>query len=278
MRFAATALLWLVTTVALAVAVPTAWAQKNVIDAEGYAAMARQAATDPALQAAVTSELSTEALALIRRRGYSVDPARVRGVAGGYTAGLSFPPQFAQANRVVHRWMFTNDQSGSDPSVIDLAPMLNDNALQQMLRDFNVRVPATLAVPLTVSAPKPLRPGQLRPLAIWNPWVSIGATVVAGICAVLTLAVARSRAKALTSQGVSALLAGGSGWAAIEVARPHINDALNHTTGDIRTIADAMLGHAEAGLHHWLDLTLAAGGLLVVLGVLVAIVGSLRRS
>ena len=278
MRFAAAALLWLVTTVALAVAVPTAWAQKTVVDADGYAAVARQAATDLALQAAVTSELSTEALALIRRRGYSVDPARVRGVAGGYTAGLSFPPQFAQANRVVHRWMFTNDQSGSDPSVIDLAPMLNDNALQQMLRDFNVRVPATLAVPLTVSAPKPLQPGQLRPVAIWNPWVSIGATVVAGICAVLTLAVARSRAKALTSLGVSALLAGGSGWAAIEVARPHINDALNHTTGDIRTIADAMLGHAEAGLHHWLDLTLAAGGLLVVLGVLVAIVGSLRRS
>jgi hypothetical protein len=276
-RFAATALLWLVTTVALAVAIPTAWAQKNFVDVDGYAAMAQQAATDPALQAAVASELSTEAVALIRRRGYSVDPAWVRSVAGGYTGGPSFPPQFAQASRVAHRWMFTNDQSGSDPSVIDLAPMLNDNALQQMLGDFNVRVPASLAVPLTVSAPKPLRPGQLRPIALWNPWVSIGATVLAGICAVLTLAVAGSRAKALTGLGVSALLAGGSGWAAIEVARPHINDVLNHTTGDIRTIADAMLGHAEAGLHHLLDLTLAAGGLLVVLGVLVAIAGSLRR-
>jgi len=31
-------------------------------------------------------------------------------------------------------------------------------------------------------------------------------------------------------------------------------------------------------LHHWLDVTLAAGGVLVVLGVLVAALGSLRKA
>jgi hypothetical protein len=38
-----------------------------------------------------------------------------------------------------------------------------------------------------------------------------------------------------------------------------------------------MVGQAESSLHNWLDLTLAAGGVLVLLGVLVAGVGSLRR-
>ncbi|MGH3523486.1 MAG: hypothetical protein ACRDU4_11835, partial [Mycobacterium sp.] len=73
MRFAVTVLLWLLSTMALAVAVPTAWAQKNVIDADGYAAMAQKAASDPALQAAAASELTTRAKTLINQRGYAVD-------------------------------------------------------------------------------------------------------------------------------------------------------------------------------------------------------------
>lgn len=270
------ALLWLVTTIALAIAVPSAWMQVNVVDADGYAAMAQDAATDPALQAAVASELATEAMALITKRGYSVDPALVRGVATAYTEGPSFPAQFAQANRAAQHWMFADDQSAG-PLVIDLAPMLNDSAFQQTMHNFNVRVPTRLTVPLTVGASQTLRPGQLRLLATWNPWVTMGATALAGICALLTLASAGSRGKALASLGVSALLAGAGGWAGIEAARRLVKDALDDTTGDIRRIADAMIGHAEGSLHQWLDLTLAAGGVLVVLGVFVAVLGGLRK-
>lgn len=93
----------------------------------------------------------------------------------------------------------------------------------------------------------------------------------------LTLAVARSRGRTLAALGISALLVGAAGWAAIELARRRINDALNHTTGDIRRIADVMVGQAESSLHQWLDVTLAAGGLLVLLGVLAAVLGSLRK-
>jgi hypothetical protein len=38
-----------------------------------------------------------------------------------------------------------------------------------------------------------------------------------------------------------------------------------------------MVGHAEASLHHWLDLTLIAGVALVGFGVIVAIIGSVRK-
>jgi hypothetical protein len=107
--------------------------------------------------------------------------------------------------------------------------------------------------------------------------VSIGVVVLTGFCALLTLAAARSRARALAGIGISALLVGAAGWAAIELARYPINDTLNNTTGGIRGIADVMVGQAESSLHTWLDLTLAAGVGLVVLGVLAAGLGSLRK-
>lgn len=285
MRFTATVLLWLLTTVAMAVAVPAAWAQRTIVDADGYAALAQKAASDPALQSAMASELTTRAMELIREnsgRSSPVDSSLVHGIAAGYTAGPSFPPQFAQANRLAHDWVFTDTgkRSGQDAGlwVVDLAPMLGDSAFAQLFANLNVQVPPKMTAPLTVAAPPSLRPGELRQFGAWTPWVGIGAAVLTGICALLTLATARSRGKALASLGVSALLVGAGGWAAIEVARRYIDHALTYTTGDVRRIADVMVGHAVGSLHQWLDLTLAAGGVLVVFGVIVAILGGLRNT
>ena len=122
------------------------------------------------------------------------------------------------------------------------------------------------------------RPGQLHNAARFGPWVSIGASVLVGIFALLTLAAARQRGEALASLGVSALLVGAGGWAALEVFGGRIDDALNRTTGYVRTIADIMVAHAEGSLHQWLNLTLAAGGVLVVFGVIAAMLGGLRKS
>ncbi|OBH08585.1 MULTISPECIES: hypothetical protein [unclassified Mycobacterium] len=282
MRSAVTALLWLATTVALAAAIPAAWLQLNVIDEAGYARLAREAAGDPALQSAMASELATRAMALIAERGggrYPVDGARVHDVASAFTAGPGFPPLFAQANRAAHAWLFTDPPPGRTGNqwVIDVAPMLDDSAFRQVLSGHDVTVPANLTVPLTVSMPASLRQGRLSRLATWGPGVSIGAAALGGLFALLTLAAARRRGKALSALGVSALLVGAAGWAGIEAGRRHIDDALNRTTGDIRQIAEVMVAHAEAGLRHWLDLTLVAGVVLVGLGVLVAIAGGLGK-
>jgi hypothetical protein len=280
-RFVATMFLWLVTTVALAAAIPAMWAQKNIVDADGYAAFAQSAAKDPKLQQAMASELSTQIVSLASNNGFDLNADLVRGVTTAYTQNAGFPGQFAQANRIVHTWMFTDQirrQEGSDDRwLIDVAPMLKDTSIQATLGNLNLAVPDTLTVPITVSDTSGMRPGQLRQLSTWGPWASIGATVLAGVFALLTLASARSRGKALAALGVSALLVGAAGWAGLEVARGYVNRALDRTTGDIRQIAEAMVNHAEAGIHQWLNLTLAAGGVLVVIGVLVSILGGLRR-
>jgi hypothetical protein len=279
-RFVATLLLWLVTTVALALAVPAVWAQKNVVSADGYAALAQSAAQDPQLQDAMAGELSSELANLASGSGYDAGTDELRSAASAYTASPVFPGQFASANQVVHRWIFAEAIRSSGTSgrwELDLSPMLADPSLKQTLQQFGIQAPSTLAVPLTEDAPAWLRPGQLRLLATWGPWVSVGVTVLAGVGALLTLATARRRGKALASLGVSALLVGAGGWAGLEVAHRHISDALNHTTGNIHEIADVMVSHAEANLHQWLNLTLAGGGVLVALGVAVSALGSLRR-
>jgi hypothetical protein len=279
-RFLATLLFWLLTTAALAVAVPTAWAQHNVVDEDGYAALATSAAKDSALQSAMAAELTAQLVTLGGNSGYDVRPDLLSGAATAYTRSAAFPGQFAQANRIAHRWMFTDTVQQSDESgrwEIDLSPMLADSSFQETLRDFGIHAPSTLVVPLTENVSDSLRPGQLRQLARWGSWGSVGAMVLTGVLALFTLAVARSRGKALGALGVSALIVGAAGWAGIEVGRRSIDRSLNQITGDVRDIAQAMVDHAEGSLHQWLNLTLAAGGVLVVFGVIVSMLGGLRK-
>jgi hypothetical protein len=281
-RFLATLLLWLLTTAALAVAVPAAWAQHTIVDRDGYVEFAASAARDPKLQEAMASLLTGQIVAFAADNGYgNLNPELVSTVTTSYTQNAGFPGQFSQANRIVHTWMFTDsiqrDESSDDRWLIDVAPMLRDTSIQETLGNLDLQVPETLTVPITVSDTSGLRPGQLRQVAKWGPWVSVGASVLAGAFALFTLAAARSRGKALGALGVSALIVGAAGWAGIEVARSRIDQALNQTTGDVRQIADAMVGHAEGSLHQWLNLTLAAGGVLVLFGVIVSMLGGLRK-
>lgn len=281
MRAVTTVFLWLVTTVLLAVAVPTLWAQRHVVSEDGYASLAASAAKNPELQRAMASELTTQIVSFAAGNGYHLNRDLVRDVVVGYTGNAGFPGQFAAANRIAHRWMFTDSvqhQDGSqDRWLIDIAPMLNDPSLRATLGNLDLDVPQTLTVPITVSDTTGLRPGKLRALSTWAPWVSVGTTILTGVFALLTLAAARSRGKTLAALGVSALLVGAAGWAGLEVARRYIDDALNNTTGDIRTVADVVVSHAEDSLHTWLNLTLAAGAVLVVFGVVVSLLGGLRR-
>jgi hypothetical protein len=270
--------MWLVTTLLLAVALPAAWVQQHLVDEDGYAALAQKAAADPGLQSAMASELTSQ----VGRLGTSVNTGTVSMVAAAYTASSRFPGQFAQANRFAHRWLFTDRVRSSVDSqgrwVIDVAPMLSDAAFKETLSDYNVALPSSLPIPLTDNAPAALRPGALRPVATFGPWVSVGAAVVAGLFALLTLFVARSRGKMLVGLGVSALLVGASGWAAIEFGRRRLNAVLDNSSGDVRRIAEVMVNTAQDSMHQWLNITLVVGGGLVIIGVIVSLLVSLART
>lgn len=274
LRSTATVLLWLLTTVLLAVALPAMWAQQHLIDRDGYAALAQRAAADPALQSAMAGELTAQ----VGRLGGS-DSTVVRGIARAYTASSSFPPQFAQANAFAHRWLFTGAVDSSVDSqgrwVIDFAPMLSDAAFVQTLRDYNITVPSSVPIPLT--APSALRPGALHRFALWGPWASWGLAVLTAGAAVLTLLAARRRGKAIAALGVSALLVGGAGWAAIELGQPQLRSALDQTSG-LRRVAEAMAATAQDSMHEWLNVAMIAGAGLVIVGVIVTLLAGLAQS
>lgn len=281
MRFLATLLFWLIATAALVVAVPSAWAQRNVVDGNGYAELAGQAATDARLQQAMAGELATQITRLASDNGYGeVNSNLIRLAANSYTSGSAFPGHFAQANDIAHRWLFTDAATTDEAGrwQIDLAPMLADSSFQQTLAGYGIEPPSTLTIPLTENAPDALAPGRLRPLSQWGPWVSVGSAVLAGVFALLTLASARSRGKALCALGVSALLVGAAGYAGLEMVRRYVNQALNQTSGDIRTIADVVVSTAQGSAHSWLNWTLLGGGALLVLGVLGSVLGGMSRT
>ena len=279
MRFVATLLFWLVTTVAVAVAVPVCWAQHTLVDRGGYVALATTAAKNHELQKATASELGIQINKLATSAGYDLSTSTMSSAAGLYTASSAFPGQFGTANGYAHDWLFTDTMAHSDASgrwVVDLSPMLSDRSFKATLSALGIRVPSKIEVPITDSA-QSLRPGQFRAATTWGPWARIGICVLTGVFALLTLAVTRSRGKTVAALGISTMIVGAAGWAGIEAGRRYINDGLNRTTGNVRQVADIMVDTAIANAHQWLNITLAVGGGLVVLGVLVTLLGNLGR-
>ena len=229
----------------------------------------------------MASVLTNQLVDLGANTGYDISPNLLRGAATGYTRSSAFPGQYGTANRILHRWMFTDTVAQTDESGragVDLSPMLADTSFQQTLQEFGIQPPSTLSVPLTENASDSLRPGRLRQLATWGPWVSIGAAVLTGVFALLTIAVARKRGKALAALGVSALLVGATGWAPSRCCAPGstrrwtpppVTSGRSPTqwsaTAD-RQPAPVAESHAGGGRR--------AGGL----GIVVSMLGGLRRS
>ena len=141
MRFLATLLMWLVTTILLALAVPAAWVQQHLVDADGYAALAQKAAGTSQLQSAMAAELGGQLKKTVTGTGYDVSTDQLTAAASIYTGSSPFPNQFAQANRLAHRWLFTNTVSGTDASgrwQLDLTPMLADSSFRNSLNAFGI--------------------------------------------------------------------------------------------------------------------------------------------
>ena len=187
MRFLAALLFWLVTTVAARGGGPRDRGPSRTWSARtDTPRWLPTAAKDPQLQEAMASELTTQITRAGRRQRLrrSTTPSWCAGWPPPTPPTPGFPGQFAQANRIAHRWMFTDsvqhDQADGDRWLVDIAPMLSDDSLRQTLGNLNLDVPETLTVPITVPESSSLRPGQLKMLSTWGPWASIGVAVLTG--------------------------------------------------------------------------------------------------
>lgn len=101
----ATAFLWLVTTLLLAVALPVLWAQQNLVDRSGYTALTQRAATSPDLRSAAAVELTTQ----VGELGAGADASVVGGITEDVhrrlvVSGTVRPGQRLRPPMAFHRW------------------------------------------------------------------------------------------------------------------------------------------------------------------------------
>lgn len=277
MRFLFAVLLWLLTTAALALTVTAAWTQSRIVDENGYVALTAPAADDPRVQRAIAGELTTQIVSLGKKQGSRVNETQVAELTATYTGGPQFRADFASANRMAHQWLFTNSNSAQRDSQgswqIDVAPMIKSLVPQGL----SIKAPETLKVSVTDDNLAGLTPGRLVQVARFGQlavWISFGLTLV---LAGLTQLAVRSRAKDLVGLGISALLVGTAGWAGLEIGRRYLDRPLNRVNDNLRDVADSLVTQAIGNAHHWLSLTMAAGGLVIVVGVVSGLVGGLLR-
>ncbi|SKX36896.1 Uncharacterised protein [Mycobacteroides abscessus subsp. massiliense] len=70
---------------------------------------------------------------------------------------------------------------------------------------------------------------------------------------------------------------GTAGWAGLEIGRRYLDRPLSRVNDNLRDVADSLVTQAIGNAHHWLSLTMAAGGLVIVVGVVSGLVGGLLR-
>lgn len=277
MRFLFAVLLWLLTTAVLALTVTAAWTQSRIVDENGYVALTAPAADDPRVQRAIAGELTTQIVSLGKKQGSRVNETQVAELTATYAGGPQFRADFASVNRMAHQWLFTNSNSAQRDSQgswqIDVAPMIKSLVPQGL----SIKAPETLKVSVTDDSLAGLTPGRLVPVSRFGQlavWISFGLTLV---LAGLTQLAVRSRAKGLVGLGISALLVGTAGWAGLEIGRRYLDRPLNRVNDNLRDVADSLVTQAVGNAHHWLSLTMAAGGLVIVVGVVSGLVGGLLR-
>lgn len=277
MRFIFAALLWVLTTVALAGTVTAAWTQNRVINEDGYAKLVAPAADDPVVQRAVADELTAQIVALGKKQGTRVDQSRVADMTTEYTHTAKFRDDFVTVAREAHRWLFTYSTIAQRDSQgrwqIDLAPM----ARTLVPPGMGLKVPDTLQASITDEALGPLAPGRLASLTRFGPiavWVGVGLTLL--LAGMMQLAVRRTT-KGIVALGISTLLVGATGWAALEVGLSHAKRPLARLTEEAREVADAVLHQAVGNAHQWLSVTMIAGVLVIIAGIAAGALGSLLR-
>jgi hypothetical protein len=258
----------LVAVAALAVALPAAWVAVSVADEDGFVSLSRDVVTDRAVQDAASNLLTTR---LEREAGLPAQLAETgRRLLERATDRVFDDPQlsgaWAETLRRTHAALLDDPAaaSGQVPVPLDLAPLAR---LAAERTDGLVDAPDRLVVEL----PGGPDARALR-LVDESPGLALAAGLVAAVGALVALLVARRRGVALVWLGVGAVAAAGLDAGLARLARERTVDA---STGDglqtalVRALADVGVTSFDG----WLVWTALSGGVLAVLGVVVALVG-----
>ncbi len=262
-----------VAVLAFAAALPMGWVATHAADEDGYVGFTTSLIDDPQFRAEIVGAVADDVVDRTGVSGAFAAPVRsaVEAAATAVADTDQFRTAFEQTQRESHRAVF--DGAGtSDRFVLDLAPVA-----AAIIDAVTGNLPVTLESPdqLLVSIGDQEQAATIDAIkqAPSRAILLVGAAVVA---AGLSLLAARRRSSAVMWLGLGAALAA----AAVRVgAQEIVPRVIDRTVPPSRLAAraqDLLAGAALDSFDHWVLVTLIAGGVAAVVGLLARAAGGAR--
>ncbi|WP_114856520.1 hypothetical protein [Brachybacterium sp. YJGR34] len=199
------ALLLTVAAVLGALWLPGVWLAQNVVDRDGFLAIAQPLAEDPEAQREVSDAAVEHLLDDDRIPGWAEE--RLTPVLQEQAPRITGTPAYAtlweQTMVELHDGLFT---PGEQTLAVDLTPVIDDllGAVEEQVPLVELPRPEEASVPVA-TVPDVALLNRLVQLAPWTHW----AGPIAGVLVLLALLVAAHRRALLTLAGVAGIVAGG---------------------------------------------------------------------
>ncbi|WP_049830630.1 hypothetical protein [Arthrobacter sp. RIT-PI-e] len=278
MRTLVSALLALLSLVAVAVGLASLWVEQNLVDESGFVALAAPLGDDPAFQGALVDSLVqdvTSDTGLPEQFTAFVEPL-VRDAATAVTGSAGYPGAWDRTLRLSHDLTFAQAPDPSEPAPavlsLDLAPVI-DLVTENISSGLGLEVPVPGSTTIEVgSVPRGGTFSAVAEAVQGWPLHLAGA----GILAVLALLVARRRGITLALLGLGVVLIGVAGsllagiLPGIAVAAPGVDGVAEVFVRGLAEQAGTDLAASS--------IPVVVGGLLAtVLGIVVQLVLGRRR-
>lgn len=253
-----------VAVLALAVALPTAWVDRNVADEDGYVALSRTLLEDEEIRrnlvASVAGAIDASARDLAQRNG--VPPAlvpdvraQVESVAENVLTTDAAVEAWAESQRLSWQRMFDGTAPGF---VVVLDPLVSVLAQSVGVQVGDAGTAVVIDDPAVQSAVQ-------RAEQAGTAWAA--AAVIGVLAALICLLAARRRSVALAWLGVGAIAAAGAVWVVTQV----VSRAAAARADDLAaTVGGAVVEAATSSLDDWLVLTAIVGAVVAVVGAVAA--------
>ncbi|MBG6182198.1 hypothetical protein IWX65_000127 [Arthrobacter sp. CAN_A214] len=273
MRTLASAIFALLALVLTAGALSAVWVDKNLVQEQGFVALAAPLGDDPRFQAALSESLASEVVGnagLPEQIADAVEPT-ITDAALAVTRSSGYPMAWDETLRLSHAITFAGvPENPGDPIPavlsLDLGPvarLVADTAGSSLGIDVPVPPDTTVDIGSFEGG------GLVRAVAeTAGNWQLIA--LAAGICAVLSLLTARRRGTTLALLGCGAMLIGLAGW----VVAGFVPDAAVAAAGSnavAQVFAEGLAGRIGRNLAGFSLPVIVAGGIAVGIGVVLGL-------
>ncbi len=264
-----------------AVAVPAIWVDRNIVQEDGFAALAGPLGKDPVFQRRLATAAVSSLSSGDRIPGALTDLARpiLEAAAQSLTGMPGYPDAWAETLRRSHRLTFADpatlpaEADGATSLTMDVAPLA---ALVAKQVSDATKLPLSAPDQVLIHIGQSNQRQAIERAAAYAP-MGYAVAVGAGIAFLLALVAARRRWSVVAGTGAGVLVLAGA-W---KLASDAAGGALTGTSSG-NEVADTFklefLAASAGSFGQWILTAAVAGGVLLASGLVLRAVGGRRRA